>query len=85
MNTFGLDRNYEQFNFEEVSVEDLQIISGGSGGGYGTDSSYWAMLGMSTAFVIGAATVAAGPVAWGFVAGSLILSGGATYHALGWG
>lgn len=81
MNTFILDKNYEQFDFEEISVEELDIISGGSG----TDSNYWGMLGMSTAFAVGAATVAAGPVAWAFVGGSLILSGGATYYAVGWG
>ncbi len=33
MSTFALDKNYQQFNFEEISVEELQIISGGSGGG----------------------------------------------------
>ncbi|MBE8716319.1 hypothetical protein [Cellvibrio polysaccharolyticus] len=82
MNTFGLDKNYTQFNFEEISVDELQIISGGSGSG--TDGAYWAMLGMSAVFVVGAATVAAGPVAWAMVGASYLLSGGATYHALGW-
>jgi bacteriocin-like protein len=32
MKSFGLDKNYEQINFEEVTVEELQAISGGSGG-----------------------------------------------------
>ena len=31
MNTFALDKNYNQFNFEEISVDDLEIISGGTG------------------------------------------------------
>jgi len=31
MSTFALDKNYQQFNFEEVSVDDLMVISGGSG------------------------------------------------------
>lgn len=31
MNTFALDKNYSQFNFEEVSIDDLEIISGGTG------------------------------------------------------
>ena len=31
MNTFALDKNYSQFNFEEISVDELEIISGGSG------------------------------------------------------
>lgn len=33
MNNFGLDKNYSQFNFEEITVDDLVIVSGGSGGG----------------------------------------------------
>lgn len=33
MNNFGLDKNYSQLNFEEITVEDLVIVSGGSGGG----------------------------------------------------
>jgi predicted regulator of Ras-like GTPase activity (Roadblock/LC7/MglB family) len=32
MQTFGIDKNYEEINFEQVSVEELQMISGGSGG-----------------------------------------------------
>jgi bacteriocin-like protein len=44
MNTFGLDKNYEQFNFEEISVEELQVISGGSGGG-----TNWNLVGTSLA------------------------------------
>jgi hypothetical protein len=32
MNTFALDKNYNQFNFAEISVAELEIISGGSGG-----------------------------------------------------
>ncbi len=31
MNTFALDKNYSQLNFEEISVDDLEIISGGTG------------------------------------------------------
>jgi hypothetical protein len=33
MKSFGIDKNYEEINFEEVTPEDLQMISGGSGGG----------------------------------------------------
>lgn len=33
MNNFGLDKSYEQFDFEEITVEDLEVISGGTGGG----------------------------------------------------
>lgn len=33
MNTFSLDKNYSQINFEEISVDDLEIISGGGCGG----------------------------------------------------
>ena len=32
MNNFALDRNYDQINFEEISVAELEVISGGSGG-----------------------------------------------------
>ncbi len=39
MNTFNLDKNYQQFNFEEISVDQLQIISGGSGGDLGDSIS----------------------------------------------
>ncbi len=31
MNTFALDKNYSQLNFEEISIDDLEIISGGTG------------------------------------------------------
>jgi hypothetical protein len=33
MNTFALDKNYDQINFEKISVAELEVISGGSGGG----------------------------------------------------
>lgn len=32
MKTFGIDENFEQVDFEQVSVEEMAIISGGSGG-----------------------------------------------------
>jgi hypothetical protein len=32
MNTFALDKNYNAFNFAEISLADLEVISGGSGG-----------------------------------------------------
>lgn len=32
MNTFALDKKYQKFDFDEISVEDLQVISGGTGG-----------------------------------------------------
>jgi len=32
MKTFALDKNYDQINFEVVSVAELEVISGGSGG-----------------------------------------------------
>ena len=34
MSTFALDKNYDQFNFEEISIAELGVISGGSGGSY---------------------------------------------------
>ena len=31
MNTFALDKNYSRLNFDEISVDELEIISGGTG------------------------------------------------------
>lgn len=42
MSTFALDKNYSQFNFEEISVAELGIISGGSGG------TNWLQCGLGT-------------------------------------
>ncbi len=72
MSTFGLDKNYQQFNFEEISVDELEIISGGSGqcvagvlGG--------ALAGGGAALAAGAAM--AGP--WGWAgAGAAAIGGG---------
>ncbi|WP_158972648.1 hypothetical protein [Paraglaciecola sp. L3A3] len=58
-NIFGLDKNYEQFDFEEISVEELQMISGGSGGYVA------AGLASGAAFGIGMASFGTG---WGSVA-----------------
>ena len=33
MKSFGMQDSYTQINFDEVSLDDLEIISGGSGGG----------------------------------------------------
>lgn len=49
MKSFGLDKNYEQINFDEVTVEELQIISGGTGGGGGS-YAYAARAGIAGAF-----------------------------------
>lgn len=35
MKVFNLDKSYECIKFEDISVEDLIVISGGSGGGSG--------------------------------------------------
>lgn len=32
MKNFSLDKSYQQIDFDQVSVEELQVISGGSGG-----------------------------------------------------
>lgn len=40
MNTFGLDKNHSQLNFEKISVDDLVVVSGGSGG---SSSIPWGM------------------------------------------
>lgn len=33
MSAFALDRSYSQLNFAEISVDELEMITGGSGGG----------------------------------------------------
>jgi hypothetical protein len=57
MNTFNLDKNYQQFNFEEISVDELEIISGGSGGisGYEGAGAILTVLGVG-------ATIATAPI-----------------------
>lgn len=57
MSDFGLDKKYEQFNFEEITVEELQIISGGSGGisGYEGAGAILTVLGVG-------ATIATAPI-----------------------
>lgn len=65
MNTFGLDKSYDQIDFEAVRIEDLDLISGGSGGGSNGFKVGSASLGASAALVglAGATTsVAAAPV-----------------------
>lgn len=55
--TFGLDKNYERINFEEVSVEELEVISGGSG---------WVGAGAASAAAFGIGAAAFGS-SWGAV------------------
>lgn len=60
MNAFGLDKKYEEFNFEEVSVDELEIISGGSG----SEGMVNASLASGIAFGIGMAAFGS---SWGVV------------------
>ncbi len=81
MSTFGLDRNYEQFNFEEVSVEELQLISGGSGsafGGLSLKEGGLALVGIGVAAVL-APAVTIGIGAFAISAGVTMLVGSAAY------
>ena len=65
MSTFALDKNYNTFNFEEISVAELDVISGGSGSGVAQ-----CILGTAGGAGLGALTGAyLGP--WGAVAGAV--------------
>lgn len=78
--TFGLDKKYEQINFEEVSVEELDVISGGYGGwnGLSLGEGSLAMIG------IGIGAVAVAPAAAAFALGAgITMLGGALYGAFG--
>jgi hypothetical protein len=55
MNNFALDKNYNQIKFEEISVAELEVISGGSGGGISQ-----CFMGIATGAAIGAAGGAVG-------------------------
>lgn len=59
MSTFGLDKNYQQFNFEEISVDELQIISGGSGGGGLDMDAYYRAAGAGIAGALSGAAAGA--------------------------
>jgi len=71
MKTFGLDKKFEPINFTEVTVEELEVISGGSGG---TTAGNIAMVlaGGWAGAVAGAAVGGLVGAAAGFVLGSLI-------------
>lgn len=85
MNTFGLDRNYSQLNFEEISVEELTIVSGGSGGGgySGFSDAEKAGVGLGgLAVVFGVAAIVSNPVGWG-VGAALLVGSGFSGYAVG--
>lgn len=82
MKTFGLDKNFDQFNFEELKVEDLEIISGGCGG-VSNDAAYGGALGAAGLFLGLGLTVTA-PV-WGtalLLGASIAASGAAIAYAM---
>jgi len=79
MNTFGLDKNYEQINFEEVTVEELQVISGGSGGGgLSLKEGGLALIGIGVGAIL-APAVTVGIGAFAISAGVTMLLGSAAY------
>jgi hypothetical protein len=71
MKTFGMDKKFEPINFTEVSAEELEVISGGSGG---TTAGNIAMVlaGGWAGAVAGAAVGGLVGAAAGFALGSLI-------------
>jgi hypothetical protein len=58
MQSFGIDKNYEEINFEQVTVEDLQVISGGSGSGMTPMTGGMIILGLAAIPGIGVGLVA---------------------------
>ncbi len=76
MSTFALDKNYSQFNLSEISVDDLMVISGGSGssgilqcvlgtgGGFLTGGLAGAGIGASVGALFGGVGAAPGAL-WG--------------------
>lgn len=81
MNTFTLDKNCQRINFEEVSVDELDIISGGSGnefsyGGVAASATYMSTVSFAIASFPGTwAVPGAGPA---FVTVGLFTGGVAT-------
>ena len=55
MSTVALDKNCDQVNFEEISVAELEVISGGSGGFDMGQCLTGTLSGLGTGLVIGAA------------------------------
>lgn len=82
MNNFGLDKNYEQFNFEEITVEELEIISGGSGGyisGYQGAGAILTVLGVGAAIATAPISAPVIGLALGAAAGLAIAQTWASY------
>lgn len=69
MKTFGLDKKFEPVNFTEVTAEELEVISGGSG----TAGAIAMVLAGGWASAVAGAAIGGLPgAAIGFALGSLI-------------
>lgn len=84
MSTFALDKNYQQFNFEEISVDELQIISGGSGGYSSWSDADKAGIGLGGLAVTFGIALASNPIGWG-VGATLLIGTAASGFSLGQG
>jgi hypothetical protein len=72
MQTFGIDKNYEEINFEAVSVEELEMVSGGSGGGLSLTTGGGLIMGLAAVPGINV-----GLVAFALALGVTLVIGGA--------
>lgn len=75
MNTFALDKNYKKVNFEEITVDELEVISGGSGGyisGYQAAGAILAVLGAGAIIATAPISSPVLALAWGSAAGSAL-------------
>lgn len=79
MKTFGLQDDYAQLDFNEISVADLEIISGGSGSGGGL-TVFEAGLGLMG---IGLCAATTGVGAAAIVVGGAMVGGSVLYSWLG--
>lgn len=77
MSTFALDNSYNQFNFEEITVDDLTLIAGGSG-----SINWQCVTGVAGGYYTGGLMGAIGLGGLGAVVGGL--PGAAIGASIGW-
>lgn len=80
MNTFGIQNSYQQFNFQEISVDDLEIISGGSGVSLSFDQGALALMSLGIAAAATGLGVGVGVLAWSIGATMIYASNAATIY-----
>jgi hypothetical protein len=81
MSSFALDKNYDQIVFEQISVAELEVVSGGSGGisqclqGIATGAGIGAAGGAASGALAGGIGAIPGALAGGFLGGMLGAAG----------